>query len=689
LTKTGGRRLASPSGALVFSPALRRIVAAAGYRCFPLWFGRFGQKLAVWGRIDASRRVLAKYAGDTQVITFEDAFLRSVLPGRKTPPLGLAIDDIGVHFDASAPSRLENILSSAPLDDADLMTRARDGRDFLRRYGLSKYNTVAKTPVPDLPDNYVLVLDQVAGDAALAGAGPKEFHAMLAAAIVENPDSQVLVRTHPATQRFADKTGHFNVADLPAGVTLFDEPCNPVALLEQATRVYCMSSQTGFEAICLGHRPVVFGAPFYAGWGLSDDRALAPETLARRGRQLGVDQLFAGAMLEFPFWFDQTTRRPCSFEVAVQQLLAEARSHWDGARPSVMLGIRQWKRASVRRFVQGAGQKTRFATTSVKAAKSARQDGAQIVAWAGRIPDGFAAECARSNLTLVRMEDGFLRSSGLGAALTPPLSLVLDDIGIYYDPRHSSRLETLIGNSMDLPPFARKRAAALRARVLSAGVTKYNLPDSAPLPDLPSDRPIVLVPGQVEDDASVRVGCSDVRTNLSLLTAARQNHPDALILYKPHPDTVAGLRQGAISPEQALEFCDHIVADQNLTALLDCSDILCTMTSLTGFEALLRGKIVECFGLPFYAGWGLTKDYGRSSPRRHGGITLDGLVHAALIDYPRYIDPVSKRPCRPELIVERLAAGQTPKPPHLRVLAKMQALLAEYAFIWRRGSRSS
>jgi capsular polysaccharide export protein len=29
-----------------------------------------------------------------------------------------------------------------------------------------------------------------------------------------------------------------------------------------------------------------------------------------------------------------------------------------------------------------------------------------------------------------------------------------------------------------------------------------------------------------------------------------------------------------------------------------------TMTSLLGFEALIRGKSVTCLGLPFYCGWG-------------------------------------------------------------------------------------
>ena len=58
----------------------------------------------------------------------------------------------------------------------------------------------------------------------------------------------------------------------------------------------------------------------------------------------------------------------------------------------------------------------------------------------------------------LRVEDGFLRSRGLGADLIPPLSLVLDDMGIYYDPNSPSRLETLIEASPALPDAALRRA---------------------------------------------------------------------------------------------------------------------------------------------------------------------------------------------------------------------------------------
>jgi len=107
-------------------------------------------------------------------------------------------------------------------------------------------------------------------------------------------------------------------------------------------------------------------------------------------------------------------------------------------------------------------------------------------------------------------------------------------------------------------------------------------------------------------------------------------------------------------------------------------------TSLLGFEALLRGKSVTCLGVPFYAGWGLTRDLGQIPDRRFARPTLAQLTHATLIGYPRYFDPVTKQPCPPEVVVERLQNSSLPRQrAGLRLLAKLQGVFASYAHLWR------
>jgi capsular polysaccharide export protein len=230
---------------------------------------------------------------------------------------------------------------------------------------------------------------------------------------------------------------------------------------------------------------------------------------------------------------------------------------------------------------------------------------------------------------------------------------VLDRAGIYYDPSRPSDLETLLAG-LELAPGERERAQALRQRIVERGLSKYNVGTETTL-KVPPGRRAVLVPGQVEDDASVRLGCPSVKTNLALLEEARRAEPEAYLIYKPHPDVVSGNRVGRLARARALALCDHLEEDASLAQCLEVSDAVHTLTSLVGFEALLRGKQVVVYGQPFYAGWGLTID--REPPARRGrALGLDELVAGVLLRYPRYLNRKTGRFTTPEAIVDALCA---------------------------------
>lgn len=653
--------LAGPSAS---ARRIRRILALAGLPPRLGW-PRPEEAVAVWGRTGVAARGewLAGRAG-VGLVRLEDAWLRSVRPGRAgAPPLGLLIDRTGVHYDAATPSDLETLLARHPLDDHVLLQRAHEGIARLRAADLSKYN-LHEPERPPPPPGYVLVVDQTRGDASVThGGGAAAFRAMLSAAREAHPGARLILRAHPETA-LGLRPGHFG----PEDGELFTDPVSPWALLEGAVAVWTVSSQLGFEAILAGHRPHVFGTPFYAGWGLTEDAAPLP----RRGRRLTRAQLFAAAMLLYPTWYDPCRDRLCSFEEAVAQLEAETRAFREDRHGHVALGMRLWKRPALQRFF-GRERGVRFVADPARAAARAAAEGRRLMVWASRaaepLPEG-----------TLRVEDGFLRSRGLGAELTPPLSLVLDDLGIYYDPTRESRLERLIAGP--LPPGGAARAERLVAALTAGGVTKYNI-GAAALPALPAGRRI-LVPGQVEDDASIRLGTGAERTNLALLERVRAGNPDAVILWKPHPDVEARLRPGAVPPEAVARLADATLTGTDAAAALAVADEVWTITSGLGFEALLRGLPVTVLGAPFYAGWGLTRDLGPVPARRRPGPSLAGLAHAALIAYPRYRDPISGLPCPPETIVARLTEPRPlPRPPTLRLLAKAQGLFAAHAWLWR------
>lgn len=112
------------------------------------------------------------------------------------------------------------------------------------------------------------------------------------------------------------------------------------------------------------------------------------------------------------------------------------------------------------------------------------------------------------------------------------------------------------------------------------------------------------MPGQVEDDASIRLGAGAERTNLALLARVRAENPDAVLIYKPHPDVEAGLRPGLIAESRLAGLADVVARNTGADALMAQVDEVWTMTSTLGFEALLRGLPVTTLGAPFYAGWG-------------------------------------------------------------------------------------
>jgi capsular polysaccharide export protein len=316
------------------------------------------------------------------------------------------------------------------------------------------------------------------------------------------------------------------------------------------------------------------------------------------------------------------------------------------------LGIHPYKRPGVAALLASAGAPPGFHGRAGPAIAAAAARGGALVAWSASAPAGLRDRAAAAGVELLWLEDGFIRSAGLGAAFRPGASFALDTRGPYFDPSRESDLEHLL-ETVDVPPRLLARAAALREAVVARGVTKYNLRGPAPVIADAGGRRRILVPGQVEDDASVRLGGGAITSNLALLRAVRAAEPEAFIVYKPHPDLEAGFRRGRVAAATLAGLADQVLDRAPMEAVLRQVDAVHTLTSLTGFEALLRGLPVTCWGSPFYAGWGLTADR-VAIPRRRRRRGLDELVAVALILYPRCMDPLTGLPCPPEVLLERM-----------------------------------
>ena len=665
-----------------------------------------------WGHKKSYQR--ANKAASSQNLTalsIEDGFLRSLDSGTSSRHgLSVVVDDIGIYFDLTQHSHLEQLIieriNNATIDDSgtneeraqQLMARICDER-------ISKYNAVIDCPsLNDLVgqenphtlktplESHVLLIDQVSGDASIKGAGAnkRQFKRMLKAACRNHPDAYIWVKAHPAS-----KSGYLTSLKLPKNVRLLTQALNPIALITQVEHVYTVSSHMGFEALMLGKTVHCFGVNWYSGWGLTDDSG-APKLLLKeveRRRELlanasihtrkksglslfsiassktlntTLETLFYSAYIDYSHYVDPATKQACDIDTAIEWLVTNR--HWQSYLEGdlTVYEFSRWKLPFVRDFIN-LPRTTLFIKPKPRLKNLLHPNHFRINYQRSLLVWGLAkrqqVQQKRQKKLIVQssempsiycMEDGFIRSNGLGATLLAPLSVVIDKQGIYYDATQPSDLETLLRNCEALNPSQNIRVKMLQEKLRTQRVSKYNVGADVNSRDSQhsswmqearlSDKRRILIIGQVEDDLSVQYCGSIIKTNSGLIDRVCQDNPDAYLIYKPHPDVEAGLRAGKVAAA-GLRQVQAVAYDTAMPDCLECVDEVHTISSLTGFEALLRGLSVTCYGLPFYAGWGLTVDIDAQLPpkstylerrKRDTALTLAQLLHCVLIRYPLY-----------------------------------------------------
>jgi capsular polysaccharide export protein len=580
------------------------------------WPPRRGTPVLGWGYKRTGRAAQAHAARHT-VWLAEEGFLKGT--ARRRPALQVLIDTTGgMHYDPAQPSTIDAALDAA--DTPQVRARARALMATIRQAGLSKINARRDPGQGDLPNGpFVLVVDQVAGDDSLppSRATPERFALMLNATLCTWPNHRVVVRTHPDLHD-RGRGGHYHGPHADPRVTFHAGDDHPAAWLRAADHVVVMSSQMGFEALIHGTPVTCWGVPFYAARGLTRDMGAQPGHMRRA---CDLEQLVGAALIVAPTSLNPATMGPGTPEQIVAHLAAHRTAVAQDPTHACAIGFSKRKWKALRRFMP--------ATTWLEPEQALAHPGAVAVLWGlAHPPKGWGER------PVVRVEDGFLRSKGLGAAFTSAFSWIVDPTGgIHYDPTRPSHVEnSVLGYEADKDGA---EATVLLETLRRNKTTKYNLPERA-IERPMTDKPVVLVVGQVENDASLRAGSPKIRTNADLLRAARAAWPDAFLLYRPHPDVVAGLRPGDWRADGLL--ADAVEPHAGTIGLIGVADRVAVMTSQMGFEALLHGKPVTCFGVPFYAGWGLTDDR-CPTPERRTERSLEALVWGACAAAPRYVAP--------------------------------------------------
>ncbi|EAI4660629.1 TPA: capsular polysaccharide biosynthesis protein [Campylobacter jejuni] len=617
-----------------------------------LFFG-WGRKKSGLKAMNLAKKYKAKF------ILLEDGFIRSLNLGvENSPSFSMVKDDIGIYYDATAPSKLENLLNTYEFKDEEIK-QAKKAIELIKKYKISKYNNNL-----DIPDDYfqkdekrVLIITQTANDASLEFGLAKDFKTvdMIKDAVKENPKSKIYIKIHPDVLS-GKKQSDLDINSLPKECILITENFNPIALLEFFDKVYTKTSGMGFEALMQECECICYGMPFYAGWGLTKDKL----ECKRRMQKRSLEEVFYAAYILYSEYFNPYLNQKSNIFDTIQTLAKYKDIEKVNSNKLFMLGFTLWKRHFIKPFFNAKDNEIIFLNSIKSLVRYKLKEDDKFFIWGKKYDENtlknlLLVKAKEQNLTnftpkVSLVEDGFIRSISLGSDLTRPFSLIVDDKGLYIDPNKPSKLEELLQNEI-FDENMLNRAKNIIKILLENRFSKYNgLKHENLKINAKTGQKIILIPAQVEDDASMILGGFGLST-LDLLKEVRSKNQDAYIIFKPHPDVLSGNRVGLKDETLILEFCDEIVKDCSIDSAIKIADEIHTITSTSGFDALLRAKKVFTYGMPFYAGWGLTKDKHKCE-RRTRKLSLEELVAGALIAYPRYINPKTKTLCEIEVCLD-------------------------------------
>ena len=560
----------------------------------------------------------------------EDGFIQSYGRKKNNIPLSISLDAGGIYYDSSSKSEIFNFIKEK-LNTQDFL-RTRNIIRLWKEFSISKYNFPNFISPPK--EKYILLIDQTFGDLSIfyGEANNQSFSEMFDFACKKWPEHKIVIKVHPDVINSRKKGCLDKFLYKKSNVIVISELGQINKLIEQSSAVCVVTSQVGFEALIYGKEVHVFGKPFYSGIGLTIDHKNSYDF--KINTSVSIEQLVFGALIKYQIYLDPRTNKHCEVENIMEFINKNRKNANFFKNNPIALNLTPWKTRQINRFLKNAYcKKVSFFRIFNKKMK-------HIIVWGKKPKSDKYIEFVNE---FISVEDGFIRSVGLGGELYPPLSLLFDKKGIHYDSNNTNNLEELLQNRI-LNQEELIRSKKLISQIIKSKVSKYNLniKNEIKLPIESSRKEIIAILGQVETDNSIIYGVPEntiKKSNFELVKKVKIDNPDSFIVYKPHPDLESGLRKKGLEESKISKIVDYVAHKSSLDDIFKKVDKIAVFTSLGGFEALIRGLSVITYGLPFYAGWGLTEDKiinHKCLKRRTRKLNLEELVFISLIEYPFY-----------------------------------------------------
>ena len=585
----------------------------------------------VWGMKKSGNKIRNKKTKlyNFVIVYLEDGFIHSFGTKKTKIPLSICTDKHGIYYDYKSKSELFDYIKQE-LSKKELL-RSKNLISLWKDYGISKYNYSNFLEPPNEP--FVLLIDQTYGDLSImyGGADIDSFRRMYDFAVNKWPNLTILIKLHPDVIS-KKKRGYLReYLHSKKNIKVISEHGQINKLIESCTALCVVTSQVGFEGLIYGKEVHVFGNPFYSGWGLTIDHSLS---IDRKKNNASLEQLVFSSLVKYQTYLDPRNKKICEIEKIIFYLFKVRKNNNFFPNNLYCLNLTPWKARQIKNFTKEIKDIRLYPFRKYNSGMK------NVLVWGKEYNSN--EQIAKTD-HFIRVEDGFIRSVGLGGDLFSPVSLLFDKKGIHYDFSKPSDLEELLQNRF-VNNEELKRAKNLIREIKIKKISKYNLKFERNLTLYKKfhKNKTILVLGQVETDNSIVYGVpnnSIKKTNYSLVCQVRKDFPNDYIIYKPHPDLEKGLRSRGLEENFIKNIADSIAYKIAIEELFEISDRVAVFTSLGGFEALLREIPVTCYGLPFYAGWGLTEDKFLNkciAERRTRNLSLEALVFIALIKYPHY-----------------------------------------------------
>jgi capsule polysaccharide export protein KpsC/LpsZ len=319
---------------------------------------------------------------------------------------------------------------------------------------------------------------------------------------------------------------------------------------------------------------------------------------------------------------------------------------------SLLVGFSNWKFFFIEKFIKG---KFLFSTKKINFINLffhilfAPTKPKNIYIWGYEIGHWALLVSKIFNIKISRVEDGYLRSFYLGKEHNQANSLVIDNESLHFDKNGKSIIHELISEEID-EKITNQHAEYFIKFCKNNFITKYSAINKTHLKTIEQINNLfpaanfIGVVGQKPNDKSMIYGNPKSYSNFSIFYKALKENKDSIIIFKQHPDVV----DNSLTDILVKLFCifskrTFFIKDKFLSPIyfINRSNVIYTISSTIGFEALIHDKKTVVFGTPFYAGYGLTEDRVKIE-RKKKLITKEQLIYNYIYRYCKYSSNINK-----------------------------------------------